>query len=225
MARSRPVLVTKLPAFIPAMKAKFGTEFDSEEHLFEIKWDGTRALCFVETGEYRLVNRRHIDMTERYPEFAFLGELPSGTVLDGEMVVLKDGKPDFSLLQSRDQSRTPLKTRTLSRALPATYIVFDLLYDRGRALVDEPLHKRRRLLETRLATWKQPRLLLSKGVIGPGKAFFDEAVKAGLEGVVAKRLDSRYEPGKRSGAWIKVKRSMELYCVVIGFIPSGKNDF
>ena len=113
MAHSRP-----LPKYISPMQAKLGTAFDSDKHLFEIKWDGTRAFCFIEKGSHRLVNRRRIDMTDRYPEFAFLSELPSGTVLDGEMIVLKNGKPDFPSLLSRDQSRSPLKTRTSSAARP-----------------------------------------------------------------------------------------------------------
>ena len=104
---ARPKFVQPvLPAFIAPMLAKPGVPFDSLEHFFEIKWDGTRTLVFVERDGYRLVNRRQIDMTERYPEFAFLDKLPAGTILDGEMVVLCNGKPDFALLLSREQSRS-----------------------------------------------------------------------------------------------------------------------
>src|SRR5438876_735748 len=117
-----------LPRFIEPMLAKQGMAFDSDDYLFEIKWDGTRTLAFVEHGGYRLVNRRRIDMTSRYPEFSFLRELPPGTVLDGEVVVLRDGKPSFPLLLSREQARVPLKVRSSSRSMPATYIVFDVLY-------------------------------------------------------------------------------------------------
>src|SRR5207244_1463963 len=95
-----------LPAFISPMQAKPGPAFDSDEFLFEIKWDGTRAVCFIDHGTYRLVNRRRIDMTDRYPEFGYLGQLPPGTIFDGEMIVLKDGKPDFASLLSRDQARS-----------------------------------------------------------------------------------------------------------------------
>jgi bifunctional non-homologous end joining protein LigD len=214
-----------LPAFIAPMLAKPGQAFDSDEHLFEIKWDGTRTLCFVEDGCYRLVNRRGVDLTERYPEFSFLRDFPPGTVLDGEMVLFKDGKPDFALLMSREQARAPLKIRTLARSMPAVYVVFDILTDRGRSVMDRPLRLRRRLLEKRLAQRQGPRLMLSQCVVGPGRAFFDETVKRGLEGIVAKGLASKYDPGRRTGAWIKVKRRLELYCMVIGFLPSGKDDF
>lgn len=216
-----------LPSYIQPMLAQIGEPFDSERHLFEIKWDGTRTLCFVEKGAYRLVNRRRIDMTERYPEFEHLARLPSGTVLDGEMVVLRDGKPDFSLLQSREQARSALKFRTLARTQTATYVVFDLLVDRGRSLLEHPLSERRRLLEERLADWRPEHVVLSTGVVGQGKALFREAVAQGLEGIMAKRLDSAYLPGQRTDAWIKIKRGLELVCVIIGFLPSEhrKRDF
>src|SRR5262245_16890768 len=214
-----------LPDFIPPMLAKSGQPFDSDKHLFEIKWDGTRTLCFIDKGAYRLLNRRRVDMTDRYPEFAFLSELPSGTALDGELVVLTHGKPDFGLLQSREHSRSPLKIRTFAKTLPATLIVFDILYDAGRSVMNQPLRERRRLLEEHVKKWNRPNLVSSEGVIGAGKDFFQTAVARGLEGVMAKDLSSKYAPGQRGEAWIKIKRSLELYCMVIGFEPSGKDDF
>src|SRR6266403_5527269 len=104
-----------LPRFIPPMLAQAGQAFDSPAHLFEIKWNGTRCLCFIEDGSYRFVSRRQFDLTDRYPEFNAIAAFPSGTVLDGEIVVLKNGKPNFALLQSREHSRTPLKIRSLAR--------------------------------------------------------------------------------------------------------------
>jgi ATP-dependent DNA ligase len=110
-----------LPRFIPPMLAKPGTAFDSDEHLFEVKWDGTRTLAFIEHGGYRLLNRRQIAMTARYSEFAGLAKFPDGSVLDGETIVFRDGKPDFGLLQSREQARSPLKVKSLARTMPASY--------------------------------------------------------------------------------------------------------
>src|SRR5581483_1889695 len=115
----------RLPRFIPPMLSKPGEPFDSPDYLFEIKWDGTRTLVFIEHGSHRFVNRRKIDMTDRYPEFFYLGTLGDGVVLDAEMVVLRDGKPDFGLLQSREHSRSPLRIRTMSTQQPATLMVFD----------------------------------------------------------------------------------------------------
>src|SRR5262245_29534120 len=90
-----------LPAFIQPMLAKVGRPFDSPDYLFEIKWDGVRCLCFVDRalpGGYQLLNRRQVDITNRYPELAFVKDLPEGAVFDGEMIVLRDRKPDFALL-------------------------------------------------------------------------------------------------------------------------------
>lgn len=224
MAKAATKLQT-LPAFIEPMLAKPGEAFDSDKHLFEIKWDGTRTLAFIEGGAYRLVNRRRIDMTDRYPEFAFLATLPVGTVLDGEMVVLRDGKPDFHLLQSRDQARVPFKIRTLARSTPATYIVFDLLYEEHQSIMPQPLHQRRERLRRLVQKSASPLLVLSEGVEGHGLAFFQEACRQGLEGMIAKRLESRYLPGKRTDAWVKVKRRADLLCAIVGFVPAGADDF
>ncbi len=203
MAQS--ILIPKLPRFVPPMLAKPGVPFDSQEHLFEVKWDGTRVLAFVEQGGYRLVNRHRVDVTDRYPELGFLGDLAAGTVLDGEVVVLQNGKPTFRLLLSRNQARAPFKIRSLARTLPATYVVFDLLYERFESLLALPLGTRRKRLEKLMGRYAHPRLVFSQGVVGPGKAFFAEVCGQGLEGVMAKCLASRYRPGRRTDAWIKIK--------------------
>lgn len=215
----------RLPDFIPPMLALAGEPFDSDDYLFEIKWNGTRALAFIDEGGYRLVNRRRAAMNDRYPEFAFLAELPAGTVLDGEIVVLRHGKPDFDLLLSREQSRMPLRIRALAHSLPATFIAFDQLYAGYRSLMSQPLAKRRKRLAQTVRQAANDHLVVSDGVVGAGQAFFREVTAQGLEGVVAKRLRSRYQPGKRNEAWIKIKRVHRLFCAIVGFLPEGKNDF
>jgi bifunctional non-homologous end joining protein LigD len=215
----------ELPKFIPPMLAKPGTPFDSDEYLFEIKWDGTRTLAFIDHSGYRLVNRRKVDMTSRYPEFSFLEQIKPGTVFDGEVVVLNKGKPDFGLLMSREQSRSSLKIRTLCRTLPATYVVFDLLFDGYASIMAQPLQARRERLRQLVKECDQPYFVLSEGIVGKGKAFFQEACAQNLEGVIAKRLQSRYLPDQRTDAWIKIKRGETVCCAIIGFLPSGKDDF
>jgi ATP-dependent DNA ligase len=185
------------------MLAQPGVPFDSSEHLFEIKWDGTRVLAFVESDGYRLVNRHRADVTERYPELGMLAQLSAGTILDGEVVVLRQGKPDFGLLLSRNQARAPLKIQSLARSLPITYVVFDLLYDRFESLLALPLSTRRERLEKLVRACANSRLVFSEGIVGRGRAFFEAVCREDLEGVVAKRLDGRYRPGRR--AWIKIK--------------------
>ena len=117
-----------LPDFIPPMLSKIGSPFDSDEHLFEIKWDGIRALASIEMGTYRLQSRRASDLLPRYPELSFLADLEPGLVLDGELVVLKNSLPDFSAVLRREQARSSMRIRSLARSTPVTYVIFDLLY-------------------------------------------------------------------------------------------------
>jgi DNA ligase D-like protein (predicted ligase) len=222
MPRKAPA--PKLPAFIAPMLAKTSEPFDSEEHLFEVKWDGTRALAFIEKDGYRLVNRRRFEIAPRYPELDPLHGLEPGTVLDGEVVVLRNGKPDFSLLLSREHAGGALRRRGSALHHPATYIVFDQLYARHESLCREPLHARRDRLRETLAPAASPRLVVSEGVTGAGRRFFEEVCGRGLEGVMAKRLDSAYLAGKRSDAWLKIKRAHTLLCAIIGFVPAGASD-
>jgi bifunctional non-homologous end joining protein LigD len=181
------------------MLAELGEPFDSDEHLFEIKWDGTRTLAFIEAGAVRLLNRRRIDTTARFPELEFLGGFPAGTVLDGELVVLAGGKPDFSRLQSREHMTSPLKIRTSAQAMPTTYVVFDQLYAGFKSVMDRTFQSRRALLADTLEGRQSPRLLLSEGVVGPGREYFRQAVERGLEGVMAKRLTARYQAAAVAG--------------------------
>jgi ATP-dependent DNA ligase len=202
---NRKALAQQLPHFVAPMLAKPGRPFDSVDYLFEIKWDGTRMLAAIDRDGYRLVNRHGRERTEQYPEFGFLRQLPAGTLLDGEMVVLVGGKPAFGKLLTREQTQDPLKVRMLARSLPAVYVVFDLLYANYEPLLDLPLEERRELLEKLVEDQQESGIVYSTGVVGQGRAFFEKVCREGLEGVVAKRRGSRYRPGKRTDAWIKIK--------------------
>ena len=216
-----------LPEFVEPMLARAGQPFDSPDYLFEPKWDGTRALAFIDGGgRYRLINRRRRDMAWRYPELVFLGSLPAGAVLDGEVVCLSaDGKPDFQALQAREQVRTEARAAHSAPVCPVTYIVFDAMYHGFDPIMKLPCTARRDVLRSLVAAARQPRLVMSEGIVGSGEAYFARAAAEGLEGVVAKRLDSPYQPGKRTGAWLKIKRHETIHCVVIGFVPEGQDDF
>ena len=216
----------RLPHFITPMLAAPGQPFDSDEYLFEIKWDGTRALAFIDSpGQYRLMNRRKVELTSRYPDLAVLSQLPPGTMLDGEIVVLRDGKPDFQALQSREQVRRSMNIPFMARQMPATYVVFDILFDAYQPVMSQPLTARRDRLGGLLLGLKDPRLVICEGITGDGQAYFDVVCAQGLEGLVAKRLNSPYVPGHRSDAWIKIKRRQTIPCAIIGFLPDGEHDF
>ena len=197
--------MAKLPTFIRPMMAVPGCPFDSEDHLFEVKWDGIRAMAYLDRDGYRVIGRRGRPLTDQFPELEFFNELVPGTVLDGELVVLSGGKPAFGLVQARQQAQAAHKIHALVKATPAIYVAFDLLFDQYHSLLDYPLAHRRGALRKAVAGAEGQPLVYSEGVVDSGKAFYEKVVEEGLEGVVAKRLASRYRPGRRTDAWLKIK--------------------
>lgn len=217
-----------LPELLPPMLAKPGKPCDSPAHLFEIKWDGVRAIALIDGGAagYRLHSRHRQDLRPRYPDLEGLAALPAGCVLDGELVVLRrDGRPDFRAALSREHARSPLRVQQGVRTNPVTLVVFDLLFEGFEPLFDRPLRERRERLQALVTAHPVPRLMLSEGVVGSGLDFFAAVEQQQLEGMVMKRLDSRYRPGERSDAWQKCKRSQRLHCLILGFEPDGDDDF
>jgi len=207
------------------MLAKPGKAFDSDDHVFELKWDGMRTLAFVEGGAVQLINRQKNVVTERYPELHGLADLPDGTVLDGEIAFLDDtGRPVFERLLRREQVRGRRIAAAQAR-YPAVYAAFDQLYAGFESTMNDPLLDRRERLEEVVGALEHPRILFSDGVIGAGRAFFDQACERELEGIVAKRLDSRYLAGRRTDAWTKIKRAVTVYCAILGWIEDGEDDF
>ena len=197
------------------MLAVSGQPFDSGAHLFEIKWDGIRVLCEVSGSRWALWGRAGVEYTARYPELAVLGRLPAGTVVDGELVMLRGGRADFPALLSRHQrSRPPLWG---DPAWPICFVLFDLLYLRGRDCMQEALVERRARLRELLEQVQEPALAFSDGVVGNGREFYAQAVAQGHEGVMAKLQTSRYRAGKRSPAWRKIKPHGQLPCVIVGY--------
>jgi bifunctional non-homologous end joining protein LigD len=194
------------------MLALSSPPFDDPTCRFEVKWDGVRCLSAVTGDSWRLWGKSGTTYTEHYPELSVLRRLPSGTILDGELVLIRNGRPDFHGLMNRHR-RTPRMVPFFAESV--RYVVFDVLYYRGRCLTQQPFADRHHLLHGRLP--ELPGVELCEGVMGDGKAYFQKAIAAGHEGVVAKRLTSRYTPSRRTGAWLKIKQTTDLPCVVIGY--------
>ncbi len=201
------------------MLASPGSPFDSEDYLFEIKWNGVRALAFFGAGVARLQGRKLTDSSERYPEILeALAGLGGEGILDGEIVVLdQEGRPDFQRVLVREQTRGRRAALERSSEHPAVFIAFDLLRWNGESLLHRPLVERRRLLSEVLADSGNP-IVESSYSIGRGKALFEEAKARGLEGIFAKRLESRYVPGARTGDWLKIKVRREVDAVLVGLV-------
>ncbi|MDT8900466.1 non-homologous end-joining DNA ligase [Anaeroselena agilis] len=216
-----------MPEIIPPMLAKAGKmPADPAQWGFEIKWDGLRAIVYLDKGEIRVLSRNHKDITAQYPELAALASsLPrSRLILDGEIVAFgADGRPSFSRLQHRMGLTSPQTIAKLSREIPATYIIFDVLYQDGRLLVDLPYSERRHILEELSPSgraWQTP-----AHKVGEGPELLAASREVGLEGILAKRLDSKYETGKRSGAWLKIKNQRRQELVIAGWVPGrGKRQ-
>ena len=213
---------TRMPAQVEPMMATLTTKaFDDPDWLFEIKWDGFRVQAVVRDGEVRLLTRNLKD-AETY--FGRLLSPPSWidarqAIVDGEVVALdENGVPDFSLLQERISELRSGGRRTSG---PLVYQAFDLLYHDGRSLVGVPLESRKRLLKTILR--EHPRVRFASHVDGLGLAFYEAAKGRSVEGIVAKLRTSRYEPGRRSSAWLKIKIRPEQELVVGGWTPGEGN--
>src|SRR3954447_23623606 len=209
------------PERIAPMKAKPGAlPRDDGSWGYEVKWDGIRAVMFVDHGHLTLQGRNFSDFTPRYPELRELArELgASRIVLDGEVVALdEEGRPSFERLQSRMHLASDSAVRRRMRDIPATYVIFDLLYLNGHTTTALSYAERRRLLrelELQGPYWRTP-----AHHEGDGEALLDATKQLGVEGIVAKRLDSAYEPGRRSSCWLKIKNVRSQDVVIGGHTP------
>ena len=185
-------------------------------------FDGTRTIAYVDKDKksVRFLNRRGVWFEYRYPEMSELWKDVDAKriILDGELVVLKQGKPDFYLLAEREHVEG-MRAEMLSQIHPATYIVFDVLHLDGKDLIDLPLLERKEILRDKVR--ESERMLLSVYVKERGKAFFQKVKKKGLEGIMAKKMDSVYEIGRRSRNWLKIKCLETMDCVICGY-TAGK---
>ena len=194
---------------------------------FEMKWDGVRALAFIDGPDVRLWGRSGREITPAYPELQGLaGAVQSAAgvtraVLDGEIVAFAGQQwPSFEALQPRIHVSSPAQARLLAAENPVSYLAFDVLCLDGRPLLDAPYTQRRALLDGELALagrhWQVPPSFTTEVT---GADLLAVAKQHGLEGVVAKRLTSRYDPGKRSPAWRKIKNVRRQEAVVGGWKP------
>ena len=191
---------------------------DDERWAFEVKYDGVRALAYVSPGEVRLQSRTLRDITPRYPELSGLGSaLRRTAVLDGEVVAFDEaGQPSFHRLQDRMHVADPHLVARRARAIPVAYLIFDVLHLDGRPTMALSYRERRELLGT--LGLEDERWRTASFHTGDGPRLLEAARSQGLEGLVAKHLDSPYEPGRRSGSWLKLKNTRRQEFVVGGWL-------
>ncbi|MGN6217575.1 MAG: DNA ligase D [Solirubrobacterales bacterium] len=209
------------PENVVPMLARLSTlPRDDGKWAVEVKWDGVRAIAYCRPGRLQLQTRNLNDVTAQYPEVRRLSRRLGSrdAVLDGELVAFdENGKPSFERLQQRIHNTDQNVVRRRMKTHPIVYIVFDLLYFDGRDLTAEPYSRRREILEELELSgesWQTP-----GHSVGHAKELLEASREQGLEGVMLKRVDSTYSPGKRTGAWLKVKNTLRQEMVIGGWTP------
>ncbi len=210
-----------LPELVrPMLATAGGLPRDDEAFGYELKWDGVRAVVYVDRGGVRTLTRNDREVTATYPELRGLAGALHGhpAVLDGEIVAFDaGGRPNFGTLQARMHVTRPADVDRLRAAVPVSYLAFDVLHLDGRPTLKLPYAERRALLDGLAlagASWQSPPYFH-----GGGAELLAASRERDLEGVVAKRLDSVYLPGRRSEAWVKVKNLRTQEVVIAGWKP------
>jgi bifunctional non-homologous end joining protein LigD len=213
----------------PMLAGHTDRPFDSKDWVFEVKWDGVRAILFHNKAKAmtEIQSRNGKIITHRYPEITkAIGTVLKNNesiVLDGEIVVLnKDGIPDFQMHQKRMNVESQREIEFLSNQIPATYFVFDILYIDGRNVEELQLSERRKILHSVVAE-DSKRIRISEYIEEKGKALFKSVIERHLEGIVAKEKHSKYHQGIRSPAWLKIKGILTQDCIVIGYTKGEGN--
>jgi len=217
---------SRLPRVVePMLPVPAAEPFDSPAHIFEVIWDGLRAIVFVESGGVRVQDRYGRDVTLRFPELQRITSRVqgSGLAFDGEIVVLdRQGRPDMAALAPRLTVDDASLAAEMAEDAPVTFEAFDLLYREGQPVTGWTLRRRKEMLQSLVRP--SAAITVPDWVSREGIAFFDAAREHGLEGIVAKELDSRYLPGQRSRSWLAVKVHQRDEFVVAGYTFGGRWD-
>ena len=223
-AKSRRTKVDPMPRVVhPMLATLVDAAFDDPDWLFEIKWDGYRALCKVDDrGKLSLTSRNGLDFLKQFGELEDLASAFASVpiLVDGEIVSLDSkGRSSFQRLQGSFNRHRPSARAPSAHQYPLTFVVFDCLYADGKVLLKTPLEERKAILERLIAN--PAKVLYSKHVVERGCALFDQAQRQQLEGIIGKKRDSTYQE-RRSRDWVKIKAQLVQECVVGGYTePRG----
>ncbi len=215
--------MARFPTLIRPMLATLGDlppVTRDDEYGYELKWDGVRAVTYIAPGTFRMLSRNDKDVARSYPELADIAGVFDGrqAVLDGEIVAFDEsGRPSFGALQFRMHVGDPVQARRLAAERPVTYFLFDVLHLDGRNLVGRAYVERRAILDD--LALSGPRWDTPPYFAGGGTHALELSKAQRMEGILAKRLDSIYEAGRRSRTWIKVKNFRTQEVVIGGWKP------
>jgi bifunctional non-homologous end joining protein LigD len=199
----------------PMLAKSVSKPFSGKDWIFETKWDGFRAIAYVKDNLFTVQSRNSNEFKRNFPELEELTQLAKNVVVEGEIVVMKQGKVDFHSLQERGHLISSKDVDKLQHSSPATYIVFDILEKDGKSLVDLPLMERKTILKESIREGSN--IILNDYVEEKGEQFYKAVLQHDLEGMVAKRKGSTYELGQRTGSWLKIKNLKSCDCVIFGY--------
>ncbi len=188
--------------------------FSSKNWIFEVKWDGIRAITYI-NEELSIRSRNQKELKNNFPELEEIKRLAQNLVLDGEIIVMRDGKVDFQAVIKRVQASSSREIEFLKRKFPAIYVIFDILEKKGESLINRPLLERKKILKGNVKEGSN--IVLSMFVEEDGETYYRATLERGLEGIIAKKKGSNYEPGRRSGSWLKIKKTKDCDCVIFGY--------
>ena len=198
--------------------------FDDPDWIYELKMDGFRCLAYIDKDTVDFRNKRNMQMLSKFPELAEIYKNVNGKcILDGEIVVLAGGVPDFYRLQKRTMLTDRFKIEMEAKRFPASFVAFDCIYQKNQELVFQSLMERKHMLSTMVT--ENDRIAVSRYIEKEGTALYQAAEARELEGVVAKRKESLYFMGKKTKDWIKFKRMADEEFIVAGYIPKGGRTF
>ena len=204
----------------PMLVGKTADPFNDDEYLFELKLDGVRCLAYLDGKGTMLLNRRGGKLLPKMPELAGLHKQANQKcILDGELISAAGGGLDFEEIKQRALMSNKARIDRMSRKIPATFVAFDILYAGGRLVTEESLSDRKKLLEATVV--ENERISVSRYIEGRGIELFELVKQRGLEGMIAKKNNSRYYQGRRTADWIKIKNLRDDDFVVCGYVQNS----
>lgn len=206
----------------PMLISEMQDPFDSEDYIYEIKWDGIRCVSYLDESTTDMRNKRNKLMIPIFPELEDLyKQVKVKCILDHELLVLKNGAPDFYEVQKRALMTNPFKIKLSSEKYPASIIAYDILYYKDKDITDLPIMERKKYLQD--AVIENNFISVSRYIENNGIMLFNLVKEKGLEGIVAKRKNSLYWQGKKSKDWIKCKVMSTEDCIICGYILKANN--
>lgn len=206
----------------PMLISKQVPAFNSKDFIYELKQDGIRCINYVDTDSIDLRNKRNMSLASKFPELQnIFYDVKFRSILDGEIIVIKNGVPDFYEVQRRVMMNDPFKIKLASEMLPASFVAYDVLYSNDKQITDLPLLERKNILNDLIK--ENYRIAVSRYVHEYGIELYNLTCEMELEGVVAKEVNSKYYFDKKSKDWLKIKRMADEDFVICGYAKNANN--